>query len=209
MPLTAASQSGSLPAAAVVAACALVFTVSSFWWLNARQGKLRSYPPHTFAAAATLQKTLIRIPLILFNTGPKPIVILDMRLEVSGASAAATLSWHSTRDRLRPESEDGLRLPSVFSVDGRTAEQVFVEFSSPFPGFIPEPREYRAELKCKFGHRRKWVTVLTFPLHLENIASPGSYIAYSNEPDTIEESKRIPAKEELARLSSEAESRRR
>lgn len=205
----AASTSGSLPAAAVVAACALIFTVASFWWLNARQGRLRSYPPHTFAAAATRQKTLIRIPLVLFNTGPKPIVILDMRLDVARESQEdVTLPWSSTRDRIRPEPEDGLRLPAVFAVSGRAAEQAFIEFSTPFPNFTPQLREYRASLKCRVGHRKKWITVMEFPLHLENVSAPGSYIAYSNAPNVVDESKKISARDELNRLASEAAIRR-
>lgn len=77
---TTAKDTGALPPAVIVAMCALAFTVLSFWWLNARQGRLKSYAPHTFAAAVTPEKTLVRLPVILFNTGPKPIVVQNLRL---------------------------------------------------------------------------------------------------------------------------------
>ncbi|MFJ3731893.1 hypothetical protein ACIPQC_15125 [[Kitasatospora] papulosa] len=204
--MAAANQSSSLPAAAVVAACALAFTVASFWWLNARQGKLRSYAPHTFAAAANRQRTVIRIPLVFFNTGPKPIVVQDIRLDLTyGASETTTLAWGNTRDRIRPESEDGVRLPAVFAISGRTADQIFIEFTAIFPEFIPQLREYRASVRCKVGHREKWIIVVEFPLHLENITSPTNYIAYSNSLGAIKPAKADEARLELERLRAEAQ----
>ncbi|UIZ15739.1 hypothetical protein [Streptomyces sp. R527F] len=204
--MTAANQSSSLPAAAVVAACALAFTVASFWWLNARQGKLRSYAPHTFAAAANRQRTVIRIPLVFFNTGPKPIVVQDIRLDLAyDTSKTTTLAWGNTRDRIRPESDDGVRLPAVFAINGRTAEQIFIEFTALFPEFIPQLREYRASVRCKVGHREKLITVVEFPLHLENISSPTNYIAYSNSLGAIKPDKADEARAELERLRTEAQ----
>ncbi|GHB72305.1 hypothetical protein GCM10010377_73630 [Streptomyces viridiviolaceus] len=47
-PLLAAAEqnaSESLTAASVVSVCALIFTVASFWWLNARQGRLETWEP--------------------------------------------------------------------------------------------------------------------------------------------------------------------
>jgi hypothetical protein len=49
---------------------------------------------------------------------------------------------------------------------------------------------------------------MDFPLHLENVSAPGSYIAYSNAPNAVDESKRTSARDELNRLASEAEIRR-
>ena len=34
-----------------IAILALLFTIGSFWWLQARQGRLRSYPPNTLCFA--------------------------------------------------------------------------------------------------------------------------------------------------------------
>ncbi|MFJ2769665.1 hypothetical protein [Streptomyces sp. NPDC087300] len=81
IPLTAAEQqsSASLPLTVFVAACALAFTVASFWWINARQGDLKVWESHSFAAAVTSEIARVRFPLVLYNTGAKPIVVLDLR----------------------------------------------------------------------------------------------------------------------------------
>lgn len=208
--LTASNTSGAgaLPAAAVVAACALLFTIASFWWLNARQGSLNSYAPHSFAAAATQTKTLIRIPLVFFNTGPKPIIVQNLRLSFPSAEKGGiTLPWSTTRDRIRPERNDDPRLPSVFVVGGRSAEQVFAEFSIPFPEFVPEHREYRVTVECKLGHKGRWVALLDFPIQIGNISSPANYITYSNEPNRISVEDRSKASFELEALRGKAASR--
>jgi len=49
-----------LTSAAVISACALLFTVASFWWLNARRGRLESFEPHTYAAAVNPEQVRIR-----------------------------------------------------------------------------------------------------------------------------------------------------
>ncbi|MFC8360382.1 hypothetical protein ACFUIY_10960 [Streptomyces griseorubiginosus] len=193
--LAATQQSdSSLPAAAVVAACALVFTVASFWWLNARQGVLKTWEPHSFAAAVTPQLARLRFPFVLYNTGARAIVVVDLRLSFPDEERSVlALPWTSTRDRLRPESEDALRLPAPFAVDGRKAQQVFIEFGAPFPGFVPEARDYKTVVEARLGHRRlldrmlrrnqNWQPLIAFTLRAGHIMNPGSYIAYSNRPD--------------------------
>jgi len=84
-----------------------VFTVASFWWLNARQGVLRSWEPHSFAAAVTPQLARLRFPLVLYK-----------------------------------------------AVDGVTASDQSHEFGAPFPGFVPEARDYRAVIEVRLGHDR-------------------------------------------------------
>src|SRR5215211_5435209 len=61
------SQQSSRPADAFVGACALVFTVASFWWLNARQGRLKSWEPLTFSGSVTYSPSRIRFPVVLYN----------------------------------------------------------------------------------------------------------------------------------------------
>ncbi|QEU94501.1 hypothetical protein [Streptomyces kanamyceticus] len=211
--LTAAEQqsSASLPLAAFVAACALVFTVASFWWINARQGDLKVWEPHSFAAAVTSKIARIRFPLVLYNTGAKPIVVLDLRLRfLDEPGSALVLPWTSTRDRLRPEEADDFRLPACFAVTGRTAEQLFIEFGAPFPAFVPEARDYKVVVEAKLGYRKlrhrtlgrrgDWQALVVFPLRVGHIAHPSSYIAYSNSPHDMTEDDRREAEVALSDL---------
>jgi hypothetical protein len=120
----------------LIACMALAFTVGSFWWLHTRQGSLKSFEPHTFAAAATPQQSRVRLPLVLYNTGAKPIVVQDMRLRFP-EDQSPILPWAATRSQLMPVPGDGPALPAVFSILGRTAQQMFVEFGGSFAGGVP------------------------------------------------------------------------
>jgi hypothetical protein len=167
---------------------ALAFAVGSFWWLNARQGRLKSFEPHSFAVGIQ-QPTLVvflRFPLVLYNTGAKPIVIQNMRLSFPKEPCPTLpLPWGTTRSHIKPASDDGHAFPVVFSVPGRTALQMFIEFGGPFPGVIPEARDYHALIEVKLGHRRKWRHLVRFAIRAAHITSIDHYITYSNAPHDL------------------------
>jgi hypothetical protein len=87
------------PSAGVVVGClALGFTIGSFWWLNARQGRQKSVEPRSFAAALTLQgEVRLRFPLVVQN----------MRLSFPKEPGSMPLHWTMTRARIKPTSDDG------------------------------------------------------------------------------------------------------
>ena len=96
-----------LTSAAVIATCALVFTVGSFWWLNARQGRLKSFEPHTFSFGMDQWKVRLRLPLILYNNGAIPIVVQNIRLQFTGESdSVQPLSWVASLSRIKPEKDE-------------------------------------------------------------------------------------------------------
>jgi hypothetical protein len=170
--------------ALLVSICALVFTVASFWWLNARQGRLRCYEPHTFAAAVQGAVTLfLRFPLVLRNTGAAPIVVQDLRLKFPDEpNALLPLPWRTTRSQIKPDSDDGHQFPAVFALPGRAAERFFIEFGGPFPGLVLAARDYRVVIEVRVGHRKGWHTLLDFTLRAGHISFPEQYITYSNSP---------------------------
>ena len=167
-----------------IATLALLFTVGSFWWLQARQGRLRSYPPHTFAFAGNPGQVLIRLPLVLYNTGPRPIIVQEMRLSFPKETGAAPLLWRASTSQIKPDTNDGRQLPAVFYVPGRQAQQHFVEFgidsADPLPGVDLRAQEYRVTVEALLGHKRKWKRLASFPLQGEHIELAGNYLAYSN-----------------------------
>ena len=167
-----------------IAILALLFTIGSFWWLQARQGRLRSYQPNTFAFARNPSQALLRFPLVLYATGPKPIVILDLRLSFPTEPGVAPLPWRSWRSQLRPDTGDPVRLPAVFSVPGRQAQQHFIEFGidmkDPLPGIDLSASEYPVLVEVLLGHKKGWKPLLSFPLEGKHIESTGAYLAYSN-----------------------------
>jgi hypothetical protein len=187
----------------LIACLALLFTVGSFWWLNARQGRLKSFEPHTFAAARA-HILRLRFPLVLYNSGPKPIVIQDLRLSFPDEPQwNIPLPWTSTRSRLRPESDDQLALPAVFSLLGRTAQQMFIEFGGDFPEVTPLGRDYQVQVEVKVGHRQKWQRLIAFPLRGAHITSPQQYLAYSNRAHDLTEETISQSKAALEQLVSQ------
>ena len=182
------------PSASVLIAClALAFTIASFWWINARQGQLKSFEPHTFAAVLRQHDlvTLLLFPLVLHNTGAKPIVVQVMRLSFPKESRSdLPLPWRARRSHIKPGGkDDSHEFPAVFSIPGRTAHQMFIEFGGPFPGVIPTARDYQALIEVKLGHRKKWKRLLRFTISLGfscaqmmEVMPFGSDIASSSSP---------------------------
>ncbi|MGW1903090.1 hypothetical protein ACWCQB_38285 [Streptomyces hirsutus] len=185
---TATEQQVALPVAAVVAACALIFTVASFWWLNARQGRLQAWEPMTFSAAVTASRSRLRFPIVVYNTGAKPIVIRDLRLSFPDEnSMTAPLPWTTLRTQLRPTSDDSLEMPAVFAVPGRAAEQLFIEFGTSKPRyFVPEARSYRVVVEALLGREDKWHSLVTFTWQAGRLVHPVRYITYRNSSEVVE-----------------------
>ncbi|AYN37786.1 hypothetical protein D9753_01030 [Streptomyces dangxiongensis] len=179
-----------------MSACALVFTVASFWWLNARQGRLKAWEPHSFAAIVRCSTARLRLPLVLHNTGPKPIVVQDLILTFPHEPAShLPLLWVSSPSRLQPGPDGEAKLPAGFVVAGREARQLFIEFEAPFSGFLPEARDYKAQIQVRVGHRKGWRPLLMFTLRAANILDPDRYTVYNNTPLelTKEDQKRADA----------------
>jgi hypothetical protein len=161
----------------VVAICALLFTVASFWMLNARPGRLKSFEPHSFAANLS-GRTRIRLPFVLYNTGALPIVVQNIRLRIGDE---APLTWITTRSQLKPASDDDPQFTAAFPVPGRTAQQMFIEFGK--EGSL-EVKDHDLQVEVKLGHKKEWISLLTFTL-LTSQATHASYITYSNDPAVI------------------------
>jgi hypothetical protein len=103
----------------VVAVLALLFTVVSFWWLHARKGSLKFYEPQSFATCVMPHLAVIRLPLIIYNSGARPLVVQDMRLCFpKEPKSGVPLAWRSTRQQLKPVEGDVQSLPAGFSVPG-------------------------------------------------------------------------------------------
>lgn len=67
-----------------------------------------NHSPRSYAFA---DKVRLRVPLVLFNTGAKALIVSERRLVIVDEPARAALGWITTRFQLRPES-DGHRYSS-------------------------------------------------------------------------------------------------
>jgi len=179
-----------------------MFAVGSFWWINARQGKLKCFEPRSFAAIVRPVDTVLRFPFILHNTGAKPIVIQDFRIRFPKEhDIVSPFVWQTTRSGLQPRVNEDTELPAGFSVPGRTARQVFIEFSGVFPNSAPQPRNYVVSVEVKLGHRKSWRNLISFSFHADHVSEPVNYVAYSNEPTAVSEQDRQTAAAALQGLA--------
>ena len=170
-----------------VAILALLFTVASFWWMNARRGRLVSYAPHSFAGANPVgSSSLIRLPLVLYNTGATPIVVQDLRLVLESADGSSdlVLPWAIERAELKPHKDDGHQMPAVFSVGGRTADRRFIEFALDRDNPPLQLRAYVARAEARIGRREGWTQIVSFVLYADQIIRPEQFLSYRNGPSS-------------------------
>ncbi len=166
----------------IIAVCALLFTIGSFWWINVRRGQLRSYTPTTYAASMSGAKLVVCVPLVLYNSGAAPIVVLTMRLRfVDAPVGAGAVPWQNTREKLPPDPSTK-SLAAVFAVAGRTAEQRYVEFSRDDLGFSPPHVRVPVVVEARLAHKQDFQPLIQFTLDVERIAGQAQYRSYSNDP---------------------------
>lgn len=140
----------------IIPVLALIFTVTAFWWVFMRPGRLSVSPPATYATppGPTLR---LRLPLVLVNRGAMPYVVADLRLVVNGVHA---FHWSSVRSKVSPAIDDFVDAAAPFCVKGRDARQVFVEFGQVPPEWRPQPGgsyPVRVEAKNQAGRWRRLV----------------------------------------------------
>jgi hypothetical protein len=189
-------------AALVVAILALLFTVGSFWWLQARVGRLRAFEPRTFSAVVSPEQTRIILPVMLANAGPVPIVVLAMRLRFADATSETPMSWDWTRTTVDPNRGELADGANLFSVAGRSTHSLNAEFVGDFPSLVPEPRAYVVTLEALTSKADGWLDLVTFDFQAGTVKHPGNYILYSNDPDYLTEAALAEAAENLEALRS-------
>ena len=170
------------------------------------KGGLKSYEPQSFAACRIPDKLRLLFPLVIYNSGATPIVVQDMRLTFPEESRwKAPLPWTTTRSQL-PPSSDGWTFPAVFSIAGRTAQQMFIEFGGPFSIVTPLARGCRIRIEMKVAYRKRWIQLVTFTLRAAHVTDPERYITSNSAHDLTEETVR-ESKAALERLISRLQAR--
>jgi hypothetical protein len=142
----------------LIAVLALLFTVASFWWLNARRGHLEVVRPRTYAFSKMVR---LRLPLAFYNTGAVALIVADLRL-VMNEEPPLALPWITARAVLRPEKDDGFAYATPFSVQGRTTREVVAEFGADHEWSPSLGTRYRARLQAQVHPSGEWTDVLVF-----------------------------------------------
>lgn len=162
-----------------VSLMALLFAVISFWWMNVRRGHLAVATPRQFAAWLRPEKSILLLPLGLWNDGPVPYVVTDLRLRVS--ADRRWWIWPRTRTAVQPSSSAPPSMAEPFVVPGRDASLIFAEFQVD-PGVSATTGQWVVEIEAFFGHRPEWAPLATFALAItDTVIEAEGFIAFSNE----------------------------
>ncbi len=172
-------------AALLVSGGALAFTLGSFWWLHARTGALTAARPRSYAFHKQVR---LRLPLVVFNTGAKALIVDDLRV-VLDDQIRPPLAWITTRTGLRPNSEDGFSFATPFAVKGRDTTEVVAEFGDEL-GWSPQPSSrHSLRLQAQVHPADEWVDLAVFPWWAPPTdEAMGQYIAHRNESPYVPES---------------------
>jgi hypothetical protein len=170
-------------ASVIISVTALLFTITSFWWLQARRGRLTCFPVQTFSGYLKRDGAALRIPLSIFNSGAVPLVVTDLRLRLLlPDSEDLLMHFRTLRRSVRTDSDDVEDFAHAYSVAGRSVDTRMVEFAlntSPLPLLYGHPAI--GVVEAQIGDLPRWVELGRFPIHVETMAHPGNYITYSNQ----------------------------
>lgn len=166
-------------AALAISILALLFTLGSFWWLNARRGSLQAATPQSYAFVDGFR---LRLPLALFNSGAVPLLVTDLRIRIA---EVGHFPWQTTRATLRPSSDDEHAFGTPFSVHGRSTKELIAEFGENNK-WLPEPgAAHRIHLEAKVHPSESWNEVLIFTWWAPPKADLMTrYIAHRNQPES-------------------------
>ncbi|WP_156044025.1 hypothetical protein [Cellulomonas sp. HZM] len=177
---SAASSSPTVSSAVIVALCALAFTILSFWWINVRRGRLTWTTVVVFSGHVRADRASLRIPITLYNTGAKPLVVVDLRLDMTSGSARAVAPSKQYRRSIMPSSDDMEDFPHPYVVPGRSVVTKFVDFAAD-PLVMSTGLPVLATLLV-LRDGKGWRRVRTQEIRTDSIADPSRYITYSNDP---------------------------
>lgn len=184
----------------VISSLALLFTVGSFYWLQARKGRLKLYPVTTFSGAAAEPSFFLRVPIVIYNSGAKPRVVSGIRLRFR-RDPSVLLECHTFRSSVDPREGDTEDFAHPYVVPGRNVVTKIAHFRG--DGFARHLTDGPSMFDVEIQHddEREWRSLGSIEVHTE-IMHVGAYITYSNNPGVWTENLIEEAKAWRAALSA-------
>lgn len=171
-----------MTAPVLISCLALIFTVGSFYWLQARKGRLKLYPVMTFSGYWKKSRLVLRLPVILFNSGARPRVINALRLVTTDdVGKRITLECHSFRKTIDPTSEDMEDMAHAYAIPGRQVVTKHAHFAVDSLPVLDRADPTSFEVEALVDDSTKWRKLGAVTVHVE-IMHTSSYITYSNNP---------------------------
>jgi hypothetical protein len=184
--LASISTWGRVWAPTIIAVAALGFTIGSFWWLNARVGRLTvAGVPMSYAATTERDRLILLFPLVFNNTGPVPYVVRDLRLRFHDEPDGVPLAFERVRTGISPSHAELEDLGAAFPVRGREAVRMFCEFQRNPTGRSMTAGTHPLVLEALTDKDDDWHVLLEFTLHVDGHAAavmPKQFISFRNLP---------------------------
>lgn len=171
----------------VISIAALVFTITSFWWMNWRIGKLNVSAPFTYAASTQADKLILLFPLVFHNSGPVPYVVRDLRVRFRDEAPSVPLDFQRIRSGVSPSHATLVDLSSAFPVPGNQVVRLFCEFQR-----IPQGREMTVGahpllLEGITDKSDEWQELVAFDVHVSQAAKhtmSSAFVAFMNRRES-------------------------
>jgi hypothetical protein len=120
-----------------------------------------------------------RLPLTIYNTGARSLVVTDLRLSFVDLDATAPVI--TFRLSLKPKTDDVEDFAHPFAVPGRSAVSRFVEFGT--NQWEPAPDTwYRLRVEARPGDDGEWSELVEFELLSPPREKAHAYIAHRRDP---------------------------
>ncbi len=170
-------------AAVLIAIVALGFTVFSFWWMQWRVGPLKVSGPSTYAGYAG-EKLILLFPLAIYNAGPVPYVLIDLRFRFRDEPDGSPLDFLRIRSGVNPSDHPKpVDFAAAFPVPGNEVVRLFCEFERKPADRTMKVGPHPLVLEALTDKATGWQVLLEFDLFVNEKAEenmPGAFIAHMN-----------------------------
>jgi hypothetical protein len=143
-----------------VSVLALLFTLYSFWWMNWRKGDLVVGAPRTCAAACSQGKVIFWLPLVLYNSGPRPILIENLQLRLLD-EGGQPLFFNAISKKLG--SDEDREFATQFPIEGNKTLRVICEFQKKDHNFGFCKKVYCLALDARLDEK-DWIQIKEFKI---------------------------------------------
>ena len=163
----------------IVSVLALLFAALSFWWMNWRPARLEVGDLRHFAAGKATEGAadepnvvIVTLPLILFNSGARSLVIESLRLVGTHSTKIGQLEFERVDSHLgtvpagEKSESDYFFLPVALSAN-EVIKRNFV-FERRTQEFAYGSLLYHLHLEAKLSGRRDWVKVKDIELDFQD-----------------------------------------
>jgi hypothetical protein len=171
-----------------VSLLALVFTIFSFWWMNWRPGRLNVGTIRAFAAgrgveghAGAKNFIIVTLPLIVWNSGARPLLIEDLRLTPLGNHKLPDLAFEAVDEKLTTidlERNDKIKRDYFFlplALKPNEIVKANCVFEARKTNFAFEGVRYRLSLEARLTGSSEWRHIRELALDFSDLDDLGIF----------------------------------